>query len=95
MQPSEWVGMTLEERERAVREYMFKKFTLDPSHWVICPVEASRWKPVNELKWEGLWMSDGEFDSVIRDTMKAFSHSQNLREVRGQELRCGIHRIEK
>ena len=61
-----WGSMTLEEKQRHVRKWLFQKFTLDPKGQCMNPGPGSKRLGRNEAKWEGFWLNDAELEELVK-----------------------------
>ena len=66
-----WDSMTMEDKRNHVRQWLFKKFTNDPSKEYMSPLPPTK-KVKNEMKWDGFDINDRELDDIIDSMFKQY-----------------------
>ena len=59
-----WRTMTLSEKTKTVRMWLFQKFSMDCNAEAMYPLEKSRRKKISESCWKGFYLKDDEFQNL-------------------------------
>ena len=64
--------MPLSQKQQHLKEFLFKKFTLDPRKKCMTPADLSHYIWRNEACWVGFWLYDAELDGLVQDIMSDY-----------------------
>jgi len=67
-----WLEMSIPQKWRMVRAFIFEKFTLDPNGRCMLPLPPQKRKKRNDASWPDFWLSDAELDEVVTQVMTAY-----------------------
>ena len=69
-----WSTMTLPEKTKTVKVWLFQKFSMDSNGEVMYPLEESRRKKISESCWKGFYLKDDEFQNLVTEIMQDYRH---------------------
>jgi hypothetical protein len=67
-----WTEMTPTQMHQRLRDWMYKKFSLDPKSRSMLPAPGMKRKRHNEACWFGFQLTDEQLEQVLRDTMETY-----------------------
>jgi len=78
--PGPWLSLPSDTKERHLRSWLFKKFTLDKENQNMLPLNRNgvassdhkRYRPRNVISWHGFWLADAEFDFLVHEIWYAY-----------------------
>ena len=65
-----WNTMSISEQTQHLRQWIVKKFSLDPEHLSMTPLRGIKRKPRNDACWVGFWMTDQELDKLVSEVIQ-------------------------
>ena len=71
-----WDTMDMRQKRRALRSWLFKKFTMDKAEQRMYPAQDMPTKKLNDINWLGFWLTDAEFEQVVDEIMTAYEADQ-------------------
>ena len=67
-----WISSSKYTKHKAVADWLFIKFTLDPCQKVMLPEDVTMRSKRNEICWRGFEMNDKQLESLVQQVMAAY-----------------------